>query len=87
MPMTTGNVANLCLPCGVTACIGIAVSVLEWLTEALKVYLLPAVLGALSGRLALRGPVYAIPAITIAVVPILLGFALLERKGIAPRID
>jgi hypothetical protein len=112
MSMTTGNIANLRLPCAavaqsvaevpegtrtgaVIACIGIAVSVVvgvvgvffgslaggwitaqfpPWLTGAFQAYLLPAVLGAVFGQFALRGPVYAIPALTIAGVPLLLGW-------------
>ena len=112
MSMTTGNIANLRLPCAavaqvvagvpegtrmgaVIACIGIAVSVIvgvigvffgslaggwvtaqfpPWLTDAFKVYLLPAVLGAVFGQFALRGPVYAVPALVIAGVPLLLGW-------------
>lgn len=112
MSMTTGNIANLRLPCAavaqavagvpegtrmgaVIACIGIAVSVIAgvvgvffgslaggwvtaqfppWLTAAFKNYLLPAVLGAVFGQFALRGPVYAIPALIIAAVPLLLGW-------------
>ncbi len=112
MSMTSGNVANLRLPCAavaqavagvpegtrlgaVIACIGIAVSVLAgvvgvlcgslaggwvtaqfppWLANAFKVYLLPAVLGAVFGQFALRGPVYALPALIIAGVPLLLGW-------------
>jgi hypothetical protein len=112
MSMTTGNIANLRLPCAavaqavagvpegtrtgaVTACIGIAVSVVFgvagvffgslaggwvtaqfplWLTDALKLYLLPAVLGAVFGQFVLRGPVYAVPALLIASVPLLLGW-------------
>jgi len=112
MSMTTGNIANLRLPCAavaqavagvpegtrmgaVMACIGIAVSVIvgvigvffgslaggwvtaqfpPWLTDAFKVYLLPAVLGAVFGQFVLRGPTYAIPALIIAGVPLLLGW-------------
>ena len=112
MSMTTGNIANLRLPCAavaqavadvpegtrlgaVIACIGIAVSVMvgvagvffgslaggwvtaqfpEWLSNAFKVYLLPAVLGAVFGQFALRGPAYAAPALLIAGVPLLLGW-------------
>lgn len=112
MSMTTGNVANLRLPCAavaqavagvpegtrmgaVIACIGIAVSVVvgvagvffgalaggwvtaqfpPWLSAAFKSYLLPAVLGAVFGQFALRGPVYAVPALVIATVPLLLGW-------------
>ncbi len=111
MSMTTGNVANLRLPCAavaqavagvpegtrlgsVIACIGIAVSVVvgvvavffgalaggwvtaqfpPWLTGAFKSYLLPAVLGAVFGQFALRGPVYAVPAMIMAGVLLLLG--------------
>jgi hypothetical protein len=111
MSMTTGNIANLRLPCAavaqgiagvpegtrmgaVIACIGIAVSVIvgvvgvlvgslaggwvtaqfpPWLTEAFKVYLLPAVFGAVFGQFVLRGPVYAVPALIVAGVPLLLG--------------
>jgi hypothetical protein len=113
MSMTTGNVANLRLPCAavaqavaevpegtrkgaVIACIGIAVSVIAgvvgvllgslaggwvtaqfppWLSTAFKLYLLPAVLGAVFGQFALRGPLYALPALAIASVPLLLGWA------------
>jgi len=141
MSMTTGNVANLRLPCAavaqavagvpegtrlgaVIACIGIAVSVVvgvvgvffgslaggwvtaqfpPWLVGAFKGYLIPAVLGAVFGQFVLRGPVYALPALGIAavllllgwkayfVIPVavvgtvLLGYALLKWKGIAPR--
>jgi hypothetical protein len=141
MSMTTGNVANMRLPCAavaqavagapegtrlgsVIACIGIAVSVVvgvagvlvgslaggwvtaqfpPWLSDALKVYLLPALLGAVFGQFVLRGPVYAVPALAIAGVPLLLGwrayliipvsvlgtvlvgYALLKWKGIAPK--
>ena len=46
----------------------------EWLTNAFKIYLLPAVWGAVFGQFALRGPVYAIPALIIAGVPLLLGW-------------
>jgi len=112
MSMTTGNVANLRLPCAavaqavagvpegtrlgaVIACIGIAVSVVvgivgvffgslaggwvtaqfpPWLADAFKGYLLPALLGAVFGQFALRGPVYAVPALVIAGVPLLLGW-------------
>ena len=112
MSMTTGNVANLRLPCAavvqavagvpegtrlgaVIACIGIAVSVVvgvvgvffgslaggwvtaqvsPWLMDAFKLYLLPALLGAVFGQFALRGPVYAIPALFIAGAPLLLGW-------------
>ena len=112
MSMTTGNIANLRLPCAavaqvvagvpegtrmgaVIACIGIAVSVIvgvigvffgslaggwvtaqfpPWLTDAFKTYLLPAVLGAVFGQFALRGPVYAVPALIIASIPLLLGW-------------
>ena len=112
MSLTTGNIANLRLPCAavaqavagvpegtrmgaVIACIGIAVSVIvgvvgvffgslaggwvtaqfpPWLTDAFKTYLLPAVLGAVFGQFALRGPVYAVPALAIAGVPLLLGW-------------
>jgi len=45
-----------------------------WLTNAFKTYLLPAVWGAVFGQFALRGPVYAIPALIIAGVPLLLGW-------------
>ncbi len=45
-----------------------------WLTNAFKVYLLPAVLGAVFGQFALRGPVYVLPALVIAGVPLLLGW-------------
>jgi len=112
MSMTTGNIANLRLPCAavaqavagvpegtrlgaVIACVGIAVSVIVgvvgvffgalaggwvtaqfplWLSDAFKVYLLPAVLGAVFGQFVLRGPVYAIPALIIVGVPLLLGW-------------
>jgi len=112
MSMTTGNVANLRLPCAavaqavaevpegtrlgaVIACIGIAVSVVvgivgvffgalaggwvtaqvpPWWMQAFKVYLLPALLGAVFGQFALRGPVYALPALMIAGVPLLLAW-------------
>ena len=112
MSMTTGNIANLRLPCAavaqavaevpegtrlgaVIACIGIAVSVIvgvigvffgslaggwvtaqvpPWLMDAFKLYLLPALLGAVFGQFALRGPVYAIPALVIAGAPLLLGW-------------
>jgi len=46
----------------------------KWLTDAFKIYLLPAVWGAVFGQFALRGPVYAIPAVIIAGVPLLLGW-------------
>jgi hypothetical protein len=112
MSMTTGNIANLRLPCAavaqavagvpegtrmgaVIACIGIAVSVIAgvvgvffgslaggwvtaqfppWLSNAFKTYLLPAVLGAVFGQFALRGPVYAVPALIFAAVLLLLGW-------------
>ena len=44
-----------------------------WLTEAFKAYLLPAVWGAVFGEFALMGPIYALPALIIAGVPLLLG--------------
>jgi hypothetical protein len=44
-----------------------------WLTEAFKLYLLPAVWGAVFGQFALRGPVYALPALIIAGIPLMLG--------------
>jgi len=45
----------------------------EWLTEAFKLYLLPAIWGAVFGQFALRGPVYALPALIIAGIPLMLG--------------
>jgi hypothetical protein len=45
-----------------------------WLTDAFKVHLLPAVLGAVFEQSVLRGPVYAVPALLIAGVPLLLGW-------------
>jgi len=44
-----------------------------WLTEAFKSYLLPAVWGAVFGQFALRGPIYALPALIIAGIPLMLG--------------
>ncbi|MBC7231981.1 MAG: hypothetical protein H5T68_01890 [Chloroflexi bacterium] len=46
----------------------------KWLTDAFKVYLLPAVWGAVFGQFALRGPMYAIPALIIAGIPLVLGW-------------
>lgn len=43
-----------------------------WLTDAFKLYLLPAVWGAVFGQFALRGPYYVIPALVIAGIPLLL---------------
>lgn len=43
-----------------------------WLTDAFKLYLLPAVWGAVFGQFALRGPYYVIPALLIAGIPLLL---------------
>ncbi len=43
-----------------------------WLTSAFKLYLLPAVWGAVFGQFALRGPWYVIPALVIAGIPLLL---------------
>jgi predicted membrane protein len=40
---------------------------------SLKSYLLPAVWGAVFGQFALRGPVYALPALIIAGIPLILG--------------
>jgi len=112
MSMTTGNIANLRLPCAavtqavaevpegtrvgaVIACIGIAVSVIVgvigvffgslaggwvtaqfpvWLSNAFQAYLLPAVLGAVFGQFALRAPVYVVPALVMASIPLLLGW-------------
>lgn len=45
-----------------------------WLTEAFKVYLLPAIWGAVFGAFALRGPIYALPALIIAGIPLTLGW-------------
>lgn len=45
-----------------------------WLTEAFKVYLLPAIWGAVFGEFALMGPIYALPALIIAGIPLLLGW-------------
>ena len=46
----------------------------KWLTDAFKIYLLPAVWGAVFGQFALRGPMYAIPALIIAWIPLVLGW-------------
>lgn len=43
-----------------------------WLIDAFKLYLLPAVWGAVFGQFALRGPYYVVPALIFAGIPLLL---------------
>lgn len=45
-----------------------------WLTDAFKLFLLPAVWGAVFGQFALRGYYYVIPALIFAGVPLYLGW-------------